>query len=294
MSDQISGIQIRQSLKNVQNALSPQEKALPTQNVMLFGEDGLPNGKAPLTTKGVVDANTGKSLDDTLKYLVPVTDDELYVDLGLPSGLRWARRNMDASQANGFAASEYQYECSFVSWGNTDAHNPVSNSSFGDYSFGSSNDEEPYASSEGASIVFPSGAAAGSVSFGPSYDAARKGCNAPWRIPTTAEFKELFDNCDFVDADGNAISAETTDKRITMNGIMGIRLKSKNNGKFIFFPCSGYGNGSSWINRGSYGYYWSASLNSAAYGRDLYFSSGGVNPQYGNNRFNGFAVRPVQ
>lgn len=60
------------------------------------------------------------------------------------------------------------------------------------------------------------------------------------------------------------------------------------------FPCSGNGNGSTWYNRGSNGNYWSASLNSAANGRNLNFNSGGVNPQNTNNRFNGFTVRAVQ
>ena len=62
----------------------------------------------------------------------------------------------------------------------------------------------------------------------------------------------------------------------------------------LFFPCSGNGNGSSWNNRGSNGNYWSSSLNSQTNGRNLNFNSGGVNPQNNNNRFNGFAVRPVQ
>ena len=62
----------------------------------------------------------------------------------------------------------------------------------------------------------------------------------------------------------------------------------------FFFPCSGNGNGTSWNNRGSNGNYWSASLNSATNGRNLNFNSGGGNPQNNNNRFNGFAVRPVQ
>jgi len=62
----------------------------------------------------------------------------------------------------------------------------------------------------------------------------------------------------------------------------------------LFFPASGNGNGQSWNNRGSNGNYWSSSLNSATNGRNLNFNSGGVNPQNTNNRFNGFAVRPVQ
>jgi hypothetical protein len=62
----------------------------------------------------------------------------------------------------------------------------------------------------------------------------------------------------------------------------------------LFFAASGNGNGTSWNNRGSNGNYWSASFNSARNARNLNFNSGGVNPQNNNNRFNGFAVRPVQ
>ncbi len=216
-----------------------------------------------------------------------VTDapDELWVDMGLPSGLKWAKKNIDISQADGFAASEYQYECSFVSWGNTQMHNPTSSSSFGSYSFGSANDQEPYASSPGAAVTGHLAA---------SQDAARVNLGAPWRMPTTEEYKELFDNCDFIDASGNVIASSETNKLVTMNSIVGIRLKSRINGKILFFPCSGYGNGSSWYNRGSSGNYWSGSLYSATNGRSLSFYSGGVNPQSNYGRFYGFAVRPVQ
>jgi hypothetical protein len=209
--------------------------------------------------------------------------------MGLPSGLLWARRNLDATQANGFAASEYQYECSFFSWGNIDPHNPTSNDSFAPYSFGSANDQEPYVSSEGAKIEYPGVA-------GPSHDAARAIAGAPWREPLTEDFAELFNSnyTKFIDADGNDIASDVTNKLITMNSIVGIRLKSKINGNTLFFPCSGIGGGSSWNSRGSYGGYWSRSLDSAAVGRGLFFYSGGVGPQSSNYRFGGFAVRPVQ
>jgi hypothetical protein len=217
------------------------------------------------------------------------SDQDLYVDMGLPSGLLWAKKNIDATQADGFAASEYQYECSFFSFGNVEPHNPTSNSSFAPYSFGSSNDEEPYKSSAGAKIGYPGSA-------GPSHDAARTVLGGPWREPATEDFAELFNSSytKFIDANGNDIASDVTDKRVTVNSIMGIRLKSKVNGNTLFFPCSGNGNGSSWYDRGAYGYYWSRSLYSAAYGRRLYFSSGGVNPQGNRNRFDGFPVRPVQ
>lgn len=212
---------------------------------------------------------------------------DLYVDMGLPSGLLWAKKNIDATQANGFAASEYQYECSFFSWGNVDPHNPADASSFS-YNWGTANDG-PYASTPGAKIGYPGNA-------GPSYDAARAILGGPWREPSTEDFAELFNSnyTKFIDADGEDIASDVTDKRITMNSILGIRLKSKVNGNTLFFPCSGYGYGTSWNDRGSSGNYWSRSLYSAVGGRGLYFYSGGVYPQGYNFRFDGFAVRPVQ
>ena len=101
-----------------------------------------------------------------------------------------------------------------------------------------------------------------------------------FHVPTSDDFQELYDHCDW----------EWTKE----NGVKGYRVKSKTNGNHIFFPCSGNGDGASWYNRGSYGYYWSASLYSATDGRNLYFYSGGVYPQGNNYRFYGFAVRPVQ
>jgi len=215
---------------------------------------------------------------------------DLYVDMGLPSGLKWATRNIDLTQNNKFAASAFQYECSFFSWGNTDGHNPISTSAF-DHNWGGVNESEPYYANQ------PYGSTPGAELTGniaPSMDAARANLGGPWRMPTTAEFQELFDNCDYINADGEVIAAATTDKRVTVNGVVGLYLKSKNNGNRIFFACSGNGNGSSWSHRGSYGDYWSASFYSARNARYLRFYSGGVTPQNSNNRGNGFAVRPVQ
>jgi hypothetical protein len=62
----------------------------------------------------------------------------------------------------------------------------------------------------------------------------------------------------------------------------------------LFFSCSGNGNGRSWNNRGANGSYWSSTWNSARNARNLNFNSDGVNPQNNNNRYNGFALRPVQ
>ena len=222
---------------------------------------------------------------------IPQHDDsELYVDMGLPSGLLWATRNIDLTQKNGFAASPFQYEASFFSWGNTDGHNPISPTTF-EYNWGSINTHAPWYEGQ------PYGDTPGSrldSDITLKEDAARVNLGAPWRMPTKDEFKELIDNCNFMQADGETvIDSSTVDKRVTVNGIVGLYLKSKINGKLLFFACSGYGGGTSWGSRGSYGDYWSVSFYSSRDARDLLFYSGGVDPQDGSYRYYGFAVRPV-
>ena len=208
------------------------------------------------------------------------------VDMGLPSGTLWATTNIDVTQSDGFAVSPFQYESSFFSWGNTDGHNPTSNSSFSPYTWGTSNDTEPYVSSSGAQLT---------GNIGLSYDAARVNCGAPWRMPTKEEFVELFANIDYVEADGETvIDASRTDKRVTVNDVVGIYLRSKINGNLLFFNCSGRGEGSSWSYRGLYGSFWSSSLYSAVSGHYLNFDAGGVRPQSGYYRFIGAAIRPIQ
>ena len=214
----------------------------------------------------------------------------LSVDMGLPSGRLWAIANIDVTKQSGFAEvdgkpSPFIYECTFFSWGNTEGHNPTSTSAFS-YDWGTGNDG-PYAQTPGAQLT---------ANAGLSFDAARAILGGPWRDPSTDDFAELFNSAytKFIDANGDDIAAETTNKLVTISGIMGIRLKSITNGNIIFFPCSGYGFGQSWNNRGSDGYYWSRSLGSQAGGRHLGFGSGGVYPQGADRRFLGFARRAVQ
>ena len=218
----------------------------------------------------------------------PSSPSDLFVDMGLPSGRLWAVANIDVTTQSGFAEvdskpSPYKYECTFFSWGNNVGHNPISDSAF-DYNWGSANDG-PYASTPGAALT---------ANAGLSFDAARAILGSPWCDPSTEDFAELFANITYIDVNGDAIAAETTNKLVTMNGIQGIRIKSNINNNILFFPCSGYGSGQSWDSRGSLGYYWSRSLSSQTSGRSLLFSSGGVHPQYDSVRFYGFARRAVQ
>lgn len=289
------------ALKAVQSGLPAATTAGKTQQVMLFNADGTPANKAALSTDAVIDLKTGKKLSDILEYQKPYVDSDLFVDMGLPSGVLWAKASIDLTTASKFqevdgAVSPFKYECSFFSWGNTDGHNPSSTSAF-DYNWGGVNEQEPYYDGQ------PYGTTPGNTLTGnipPSMDAARVNLGAPWRMPTTEEFAELFANIDYIDADGNVVTAETSiaktaaDKRVTVNGINGLYLRSKINGNRLFFPASGDGNGRSWLYRTGNGYFWSSSFTSARYARHLLFYSTGVFPQDTGSRCYGFSVRPVQ
>ena len=216
----------------------------------------------------------------------------LVVDMGLPSGVKWASRDLDLTKPGGFCETPFIYEKSFFSWGNIDGHNPSSVSAFA-YNWGGVNqaepwyDGQPYGSTPGNTLT-------GNIAVGEDFDAARANLGAPWRMPTNAEYGELFANIKYINADGTEVDTTKTDKRVTVNGVMGLYIESRINGARLFFSCSGVGGGRSWYGRGSYGVYWSSTWDSARRARGLSFGSGGVSPQGNSNRYGGFALRPVQ
>lgn len=244
--------------------------------------------------QGRVMFNSATSPTTVFSEAAAITVEEIayarYVDMGLPSGLLWASCNIDASKPAGMTETEFTYECSFFSWGNTAAHNPISSSSF-DYDWGSANAQapwyegQPYGSTSGAALV---------SDLTSENDAATVICGAPWRMPTENEFKELFDNVVFLNADGTIIPDGTTNKIITLNGIVGIWIQSKINGNRLFFACSGRGLNSSLAQRMIAGYYWSASFSSDRMARAAGFSTNGVERSSNYGRFYGFVVRPVR
>ena len=216
----------------------------------------------------------------------------LLVDMGLPSGVKWAARDIDLTKPGGFCDTPFTYMKSFFSWGNIDGHNPISNSAFS-YNWGGVNEQEPYYEGQPYGDT-PGNTLTGNIAVGEDFDAARANLGAPWRMPTSGEYNELFANIIYIDANGDEVDTTKTDKRVTVNGVMGLYLESKINGARLFFSCSGNGNGRSWSNRGARGDYWSSTWFSARYARSLNFSSGGVSPQNSINRYVGRALRPVQ
>ena len=117
------------------------------------------------------------------------------------------------------------------------------------------------------------------ISGNPKYDPCTKQLENGWRLPTKEEFEELLNDC------------ET--KNTVIDGVKGILFIGKNHNE-IFLPAAGYRSDSNLNDVGSYGYYWSSSLDEdySSSAQDFYFDSD--NYHTGNYyRFHGRSVRPV-
>ncbi len=116
----------------------------------------------------------------------------------------------------------------------------------------------------------------------PEHDAAHVNWGGDWRMPTDRELKYLCEKCDWTWTQVNGV-----------NGCV-IRGRGKYASASIFLPCAGYGLGTSLYYAGSCGYYWSSvpiSDNYYAWSLNFYSSRHGT---YGNDRYYGQSVRPVQ
>lgn len=110
-------------------------------------------------------------------------------------------------------------------------------------------------------------------------DAACVNWGGEWRMPTRDEQDELRSNCTWT--------------WTIQGGHSGYKVTSKSNGNSVFLPAAGIRQGSSLNSAGSYGRYWSSSLEAGSiYAHSLVFSSGGV-ARSSYNRCYGQCVRPV-
>ena len=144
----------------------------------------------------------------------PVSNYEA-VDLGLPSGVKWAKMNLGAS-------SETEAGL-YYTWGGTDGY--VSATDKNAITGGTEGfDQASYNASPAASIT-------GNLSA--SNDAATVNLGSPWRMPTKAEYEEL-------------ISSSNTDREwTTIDGKAGYKfMKKSDHSVYVFIPAFGY-----WYNK---------------------------------------------
>lgn len=231
---------------------------------------------------GIVSENCTYSVLEftTPAYEIPSTQ----VDLGLPSSIKWADRNIGA-----------EHPCDsglYFSWGNIEGHAVDENGNIIDgYLF----DSETYSNS-------PGGQYTGST-LDAEHDAATVYMGEEWRMPTVVETVELVQNTDhyYIGKDGNVVDKSELNDSIKLRSICfvkkGDEFNYDNRYNFIEFPFAGHCQGSVRYD-GFLGGVWSSSLNESYVENaiNLYFY--GVEDLVGGdvdaNRYIGLPVRGVK
>lgn len=183
--------------------------------------------------------------------------DHEYVDLDLPSGILWATCNVGAEKPE-----ELGY---YYAWGETSTKSSYSK---GNYKWYNGNDDSFTMYGDNANLS-------------QSDDAAYVNWGNNWRMPSQNDLRELIN------------SHYTTILETTQNGVKGLKITSKSNGKSIFLPLAGYMNGSTLLGAGTNAYYWS----SKAYnqGKVCYLQIVDGNATVGYcSRYMGQSIRPVR
>ena len=195
---------------------------------------------------------------------VPETPVYEAIDLGLPSGVKWATCNVGATKPEEYGG--------YYAWGEIEEKDDYSWNTYR-WCNGTYDSMTKYCTSAS------NGTVDNKTVLEPEDDVAHVKWGGSWRMPTKAEQDELRNNCTW------------TWK--TLNGVNGYEVTGPN-GNSIFLPAAGYRNGTEVSYRGNYGNYWSGSLysNYSSYAYYLGFNDSNYG-WYSSNRFYGLSVRPV-
>lgn len=188
-----------------------------------------------------------------------------WVDLGLPSGLLWATRNVGATSPEDYG--------DYFAWGETSPKEVYNWNTYqycnGDYydklTKYCNDSEYGYNGFTDNLTILQSGDDAATVNYG-------------GRIPTHEEWQELLDH--------------TTSQWTTLNGVNGCRFTGSN-GNSLFLPSAGYRWGSLLFNDGGGGLYWSSSLYTDRPNNAWSFYSDNQSMYY-TYRYSGHPVRAVR
>ena len=215
---------------------------------------------------------------DRIRPLTPLPE---AIDLGLPSGLKWASFNLGATKPEEYGdyyawgeIEPYYISLDPLTWKEGKEAGYVWSSYR--WCMGSENTLTKYCYN---SEYGYNGYTDSKIVLDPEDDAAYLNLCGSWRMPTDAEWTELRENCTWT--------------WTTQNGVSG-RLVTASNGNSIFLPAAGRRYDTDLDNAGSVGYYWSSSLYTGypSHARYVYFDSGSVD-RYNSIRFLGLSFRPV-
>ena len=203
-----------------------------------------------------------------------------YVDLGLPSGLKWAKCNLGASKPSDYG--------DLYAWGETAPKAVYDWTTYKWMQAGKSDEKHitkyTYADGETGGIWYDSSGTFigdGKTVLDAADDAATANLGSPWRMPTIGEIQELIDNCTWT--------------WTTQDGVKGHQVDGPN-GNAIFLPAAGLRLDSGFHFAGGQGNYWSSSLypDISKDARSLFLNSSGRHELHYYNRSIGFSVRPVR
>ena len=182
-----------------------------------------------------------------------------YVDLGLPSGLKWAICNVGATSP--------EQPGMYFAWGETKGY--------------TSDDIDSNVRSFNVAEYTGNSASLISDDLIGKCDAAHIYMRGSWRIPINKDFTELVKN-----------TYKTWIDDYNKTGVSGLLLTSKTNGNSIFFPASGFCYNSLIGRMNSGGFYWTASIDSYV---DAWYMHLGEKNQFvlSDARYCGFTIRGV-
>ncbi len=161
------------------------------------------------------------------------TGNDNWVDLGLPSGLLWAKCNLGAGTPEGYG--------DYLAWGETSTKNLYDWSTY-HYCTGDSSQMTKYCND---AAYGADGYTDHLTVLEADDDAARVRLGSGVRTPTKAEWEELM--------------ANTTSEWTSQNGVYGRKFTARN-GKSLFLPAAGGWWDADYEGAGEHGGYWSATL----------------------------------
>ena len=209
--------------------------------------------------------------DTPSNLICPDNNHPHLIDLGLPSGTKWACCNVDANKPEAFGG--------YYAWGETKEKSIYNHLTY-QYVTGVDEDGDGYYDDYHEDTeVLGIWQNIGSNIAGTKYDVAHAKWGGSWVMPTLKQQDELRNNCD----------CEIT----TINGVKGAKFTSKKNGRSIFLPEAGHRVNSFLYSEDGH-LYWSSTPDTffPDYANALFFEPNFVNNMM-EKRYFGHTVRPV-
>ena len=205
------------------------------------------------------------------REISPAPADVQAVDLGLPSGIKWASCNVGAEKPEDYG--------NYYAWGEVV---PKEDYSWATYKYDNGTPWEGLKLTKYCTEASygDNGFTDNKTTLEPEDDAARVNWGGSWRMPTDAEWTELREQCTWT--------------WTTQNGINGYQITSKTNSNSIFLPAAGLRYDDILHAVNTMGLYFSSSLDTdnLGYALSCYFDSTGVHRDYDMRR-TGRTIRPV-